>query len=121
MGNKAQPLDKTVRTEFKVVVADRFMRNRAMEGSAAARVGQTENFVSGDCVVAPDRPLTLSKIQKVVVIQTWQPVFISLKNETGSIENIPCVDVFMMYGSLDEISIRAQSDGDPVRITYIHA
>jgi hypothetical protein len=121
MGNKIQPLDKTVRTEFKVMIADTYMRSRVMEGSGAARVGQSASFVSADCVVTPDQKATLSNIQKVVAIQTWQPVLISLKNETGSIENIPCVDLFIMYGAIDEITIRAQSNGDPVRISYIYA
>jgi hypothetical protein len=121
MVRKIQPLDKTVRAEFKVMVADINMRSRVMEGSAAARVGQETNFVSADATVTTERKVTLSGIAKCVVIQTWQPVFISLKNETGSIENVPCVDVFMMYGALEEITIRAQKEGDPVRITYIYA
>lgn len=118
---KIQPLSKTVRTEFKVVIADLYMQSRTMSGSAAARVGEEENFISADATVTTERKVTLSGINKVIIVQTWKPVFISLKNETGSIENIPVVDAFIMYGKLDEVTIRAQNEGDPVRITYIYA
>ena len=118
---KIQALAKTVRAEYKIVVADLHVQSRAMTGSGAARVGDEEVFVSADATITTQRKVTLQNIRKVVVIQAWKPVFISLKNETGSIENIPCVDVFMMYGALDEITIRAQNEGDAVRISYIHA
>ena len=121
MAGKLQPLSKTVRTEFQVMVADIHVRSRVMQGSAAARVGEELNFISADATITTERKVTLSDIKKVVVIQTWQPVFISMKNETGSIENIPVVDAFIMYGALEEITIRAQSEGDPVRISYIYA
>lgn len=121
MSSKIQPLDKTVVTEFKVHMADIHMRHRLINGSQAARVARDGNFVSADGNVTTEKSIILSDIKRVIVIHAWNNIFISLKNETGSIERIPCTGTFIMYGSFDEVSIRAQSEGDPVRITYLYA
>lgn len=121
MVSKIQPLDKTVITEFKVQVADIHMRTRQLNASQAARVGSENTFVSADANLSMERPIVLSDIKKVIIIHAWKSIFISLKNETGTIERIPCTGTFIMYGSFDEVSISAQAEGDPVRITYLFA
>ena len=119
--SKIQPLDKTVVTEFKVQMADIHMRHRVMNGSQAARVARDGSFVTADANVTSEKGVTLTDIKRVIVIQGWNNLLISLKNETGSIERIPCTGLFIMYGSFDEVTIRAQSEGDPVRISYLYA
>lgn len=121
MNSKIQPLDKTIVTEFKVHMADIHMRHRLITGSQAARVSRDGNFVSADGNVTAEKAITLSDIKRAIVIHAWKSIFISLKNETGSIERIPCTGTFIMYGSFDEVTIRAQMEGDPVRVTYLYA
>lgn len=121
MTNKIQPLDKTVVAEFKVTVADIHMRSRKMQGSVSARVGRESSFMQADANITTTQGVTITGIKKVLIIEAWKPIFLSLKNETGSIENIPCSGLFIHYGSFDEVTIKAQSEGDPVRVTYLYA
>lgn len=118
---KIQPLDKTVVTEFKVAVADIHMRSRKMQGAQSTRVGREENFIQADANISTTQIVTITGIKKVIIIEAWKPFLLSLKNETGSIENIPCSGLFIYHGSFDEVTIKAASEGDPVRISYLYA
>jgi hypothetical protein len=118
---KIQPLDKTVVLQFQVHVADLHMRTRQLNAAQSARVGDAETFTSADANITTDRPAVMTGIKKVVIIHAWKSVFISLRNESGLIERIPCTGTFIMYGSFDEVTVSAQAEGDPVRITYLFA
>lgn len=119
--NKIQPLDKTIITEFNIKVADLHQWSKKMNGAQAARVARDGAFNQGDLNVSPTRPFTIFEVRRMIAIQSWKPIVLSLKNETGSIENIPCSGLFIMYGSFDEVTVKAQMEGDPVRIAYIYA
>lgn len=117
---KIQPLDKTVVTEFNIHVADIHMRIKQMNGSQAARVARDGSFAQGDFNADSEIPFTLVDVKRVIAIQSWQPLKITLVKDEQSME-FPCSGLFITYGAFDSVSIRAASPGDPVRVTYIAA
>lgn len=121
MATKSLPLNKTIVTEFKVSVADIYMRSKQMNGSMSARVGQNQNFISADANVDQIQKVLISNVQSVIIVNSYDPILISLKNETGSIENIPCKGLFVMYASFDEVEIKSASAEKMVRISYLYA
>lgn len=119
--SKIQPLDKTIVAQFQIHVADIHMRTRQMNGSQAVRVSRDGTFTQGDTNIDPVEPLVLKNIKGMIAINSWQPMLLSLKNESGLIENLPCSGLFIFYGAIDEVTVRAAAPGDPVRITYVFA
>lgn len=118
---KTMPLDKSVVTEFKVTVADINLRTKKLSNSIAVRVPSDSNFQEGDYNVSDGRTLLLNSIKAVVVIQSFEPVLISLTNMNGMISDIPCSGLFLMYGSFDSVEVKSPAAGKTVRLTYLYS
>ncbi len=118
MANKIQPLDRTLVTEFNIFAADINTRVRQLTGSIAAKVSATDNFVSGDANVGPILDITLNPINKFVIIHSYSELLLDLTNASGIITDVPCSGLFVHYGALTSIKIKAAV---ATRLTYIYS
>ncbi len=118
---KRQPLDKTIVTEFKVQVADIHARRTKAQGSIAKRVNIEASFRSGDETVTTVRPFTVEGIKTAVLVHAYTDIVLDLKYKDGEIASVPCSGLFILYGELDSVTVRAKYAAEAVRFIYLAA
>ena len=118
---KRQPLDKTIVTEFKVQVADIHARRTKAQGSIAKRVNIEGSFRSGDETVTTGRPFVIDNIQTAVLVHAYTDIVLDLKYKDQEIVSVPCSGLFMLYGELESVTVRAKYAAEAVRFIYLSA
>jgi len=120
MAMKRLPTDKTVVTELKIQLVDQFTRNRIVTETIAARISQDQGLKTGDSTVTDTQSLILSNIEAMVYINSWGNFLLRLEYADQSIQEVPCTGLFLLYGKLKTVEVRAAQPG-PLRLSYIYA
>ena len=119
--SKIQPLDKTVVTEFKIQVADIHLRTKYLNGSIAVKVPRDGAFTTSDANVTDIKHVLLNDIKSIVAIHSFEPFEIDISNATGMLTGLKCSGLFLFYGALDSVTIRAVGPNSTVRLAYLYA
>ncbi len=127
MPNKALPTDKSVLTEFQVVVADIYTRSNKLKGAMSVKVPESGSYTSSDFTVAHDRPTTLTSIERCIIVNSFQPFVIDITRSGQTTTGIPCQGLFVLYGALDSVKVYGVSptpnstNPPPARVTCIYS
>lgn len=120
MALKRLPTDKTVLTELKLVLADRFARNRLLSESMAARVTNDQGVRTGDATVTRTRSIILNDIQSMIYVHSWGPMLLRLQFVDTAVQEMPCSGLFLMYGQITSVEIHAAREED-LRLSYVYS
>jgi hypothetical protein len=120
MSMKRLPTDKTVVTELKIQLVDRFTRNRVVSETISARISQDSGLKTGDATVTDTQSLILSDIESLVYVNAWGNFLLRLEYADQVVQEVPCTGLFLLYGKLKTVEIRSAQPG-PLRLSYIYA
>lgn len=116
---KAQPLRRTVVTEFKVVVADLHLRRKAMGGSIAKAVSMETDFISGDAVCSAERPFSITDIRTAVMLHSFNELMVSITIGGITTPFTKCHGLFVFYGEIERVDVQAVSAEE--RFVYVRS
>lgn len=120
MSKKLMATDKTVVTDFKVQIVDMHIRLKQFGGAKAAHIVNHSNIHQADYTVTKTERALMNFVKTLVIIESFGDVVLALSNGSGQITDVVCTGLFIFYGELDSVEVRAIDD-TPVRISYIYS
>lgn len=121
--SRIAPLDKTIVSSLKTVLADINIRSRVAIVEVASKIPENTVFNNLDINISSEAPYAISGVKAFLLISTHEPLHCTITEKaTGEVNYLRIDKLFAFHGASDSIfTILPHNNLEPVRVNICFA
>lgn len=121
--SRIAPLDKTLVSSLKIVLADVNIRSRVAIVEVASKIPENVVFNNLDVNISQESPYSISKVKAFLLISTHEPLHCNITDiATGEVTYLRIDKLFAFHGASEStFTLLPHNNLEPVRVNICFA